>query len=201
MRQVATHMYVKELLDGAYETKEGWDPNVLHCARGDVTRCNVIGTLIRQDSQYTLDDGTGQIGMRAYDEIPGLDTESGTIVQVIARPREYQGSVFLVAEIIRPTSIEWAQVRKLELGEPLQFDSSSVDLSSQEDEQPEQEQGMSNNAEVVIGIIARLDTGEGALIEDVISESKLGEKSEQIINQLLLDGEIFEIKPGVVKVL
>lgn len=201
MRQVATHVYVQEILDGVYEQKEGWDPNILHCARGQISRCNIIGTLIRADSQYTLDDGTAQMSLRAYDDIPGLDTESGTLVQVIARPRKYQDSLFLVAEIIRPVSADWAQLRKASLGSPLEFDSSSVDVSSDSQEDSSQNDGMSNNAELVIGVIARLDTGEGATIEEVISESKLGELAEEIINQLLLDGEIFEIKPGVIKVL
>jgi RPA family protein len=199
MRQVATKIYVKELLDGQYEQKEGWDPNILHCARGKVTRCNIIGTLLRTDAQYTLDDGTGQIGLRAYDEIPGLQTEDGTVVQVIARPREYQDTVFLVAEIIKPIDTQWAAVRKAQLGSPQEFDSSHLPKKKVEEEKEEPEK--SNNAEKIIDIISQLDDGSGASIEEVISKANMGELAEDIVNQLLLDGEIFEIKPGILKVL
>jgi RPA family protein len=202
MRQVATHMYVKEVLDGVYEQKDGWDPNILHCARGKISRCNIIGTLLYENNQYSLDDGTAQISLRSYDDIPGLNESGGKLVQVIARPRSYQGSLFLVAEIVREVSADWALVRKAELQGVKSFDASSVSVSAKEsDDSSQKEEGISNNAEKIIGIIARMDSGEGALIEEVISESSLGELGEQIINQLLLDGEIFEIKPGVIKVL
>ena len=102
MRQVATHIYVKEVLDGQYEEREGWDPNLLHCARGAVSRVNILGALIRQSGQLVLDDGTGQLNLRAFDEVPGLQTPDGTVVQVIGRPREYQGTYYLVVEIIKP---------------------------------------------------------------------------------------------------
>lgn len=199
MRQVAKPIYVKELLDGSYENKEGWDPNILHCARGKVSRCNVIGTLIRSNAQYTLDDGTGQISLRAYDDIPGLDVESGTLVQVIARPREYQDSIFLVAEIIKPIGSEWAAVRKAVLGPVQDFDKKQVVPAKKTETQEDDSQ--QNNAEKIIDIISRLDTGDGAAIEDVITNANMGELGEEIVNQLLLDGEIFEIKPGIVKVL
>lgn len=200
MRQVATKIYVKELLDGAYEQKDGWDPNILHCARGDVSRCNIIGTLLRTDAQYTLDDGTGQIGLRAYDDIPGLDTPDGTVVQVIARPREYQDKIFLVAEIIKPIHSQWAAVRKAQLGSVQEFDSSGF-KPVQEESETQENVVETNNAEKVVEIISRLDDGDGAAIDEVIAQANMGELAEDIVNQLLLDGEIFEIKPGILKVL
>ncbi|MFT4250660.1 MAG: hypothetical protein ACMXYD_04840 [Candidatus Woesearchaeota archaeon] len=200
MRQVATQMYVKELLDGVYEMRDGWEPNVLYCSRGEVSRCNIIGTFIRSGSEVLLDDGTGKVSLRSYEEVVGLDTSSGTLVQVIARPRAYQGSVFLVAELIKPVDTAWAAVRKASLGEVLSFDSSSVSVKTVAPvvEASSEEQ---NNAERIVDIISGLDDGGGASIEEVLSASKLGELGEEIINQLLLDGEIFEIKPGVLKVL
>lgn len=200
MRQVAVQVYVKELLDGVYEEREGWEPNVLLCARGSVSRVNVLGVLLRESGRMVLDDGSGQVGVRVFDEVPGLDTPSGSVVQVIGRPRVYNDSLYLVAEIIKPLERVWAQVRKARLGSvqsfskpvPVEQEVASKEVASKE---------VDNKAEHVVSVISGLDDGEGAFVEEVIEESGLGSVAEQILNQLLLDGEVFEIKPGVVKVL
>lgn len=198
MRQVAAFAYIKELLDGVYEQKEGWEPNILHCARGKLSRVNIVGVLLREGSQLLLDDGSGQISIRLFDEIPGADSPTGSVVQVIGRPREYQDSLYVVAEIIKPLSAEWVEVRKTQLGSVQDFEKPEIvkKPSSEQKAQP-----VDNKAEHLISIITGLDEGEGAFVEDVLEESELGEVAEQILNQLLLDGEVFEVKPGIVKVL
>ncbi len=197
MRQVAVPIYVKELLEGGYEEKEGWEPNILVCARGRLSRINSIGTLLRVNNQLVLDDGTGVISLRTYDTIPGMNIPSGSIVQVIGRPRKYQEELFVVAEIIREIHPLWALLRKRALGEIKSF---SYTAPVQEEEVQEEE-FMDNKAEHIISVINSLDSGDGAGVDLVIERSGLGEIAEDIIDQLLLDGEIFEIKPGIVKVL
>lgn len=49
-------------------------------------------------------------------------------------------------------------------------------------------------------LIKELDTGEGVLIEEVIEKSVL-ENTEQVVEKMLENGEIFQIAPGKVKVL
>ena len=57
-----------------------------------------------------------------------------------------------------------------------------------------------NPNEEIYLLIKKLDSGDGASIEDVVSESK-NKESEGIIEKLLQNGDIFEIRPGRVKVL
>ena len=52
-------------------------------------------------------------------------------------------------------------------------------------------------AENVIKIIKECDDGEGADYEEVLEKVK----NEKLINSLMEEGEIFEIKPGKLKVL
>lgn len=199
MRQVAKHVYIKEIIEGTYEEKEGWEPNILHTGRGTVSRVNLIGTVIEMGGQKALDDGTGQITLRAFDEVPGLkDARSGQVSLVIGRPRKYQDSLYLIPEVVRKVDPKWAQIRKHELGVPCE--PSFVNISPKTDE-PSEKPVFDNNAEHVIAIIAGLDEGDGAPMDQIIEESELGEQAESIVEQLLLDGEIFEIRPGVVKVL
>lgn len=197
MRQVAHHIWIKELLDGTYEEKEGWEPNILHTARGAVSRVNVLGTMITISSRMMLDDGTGQVPLRAYDEVPGLaKAQTGTFVCIIGRPRKYGDGLYLVPEVVREIDPRWALVRKKELGEPQVHVRAPTPQPA-----PAVEEPIANDAERIITIITGLDKGEGADVESIIGESGIGDAAEAIINQLLMDGEIFEIKPGVVKVL
>lgn len=189
-RQVAVKLFVSELLSGRYEQKEGWEPNILHCARGEVSRVNILGTLVRVGSDVSLDDGTGRILLRSYEEYPGSSISDGSVVQVIGRPREYAGSLFVVPEIVSSVDVMWAQVRKVELGSVLAQPEpvlEPVELVSESD----------NLAEKIVDVISELDDGSGVLIDDVLERIN----REDVISQLLLDGEIFEIKPGVLKVL
>lgn len=57
-----------------------------------------------------------------------------------------------------------------------------------------------NPFDKIIRIIGELDEGRGADYEGVIEKANL-DKTEEIINNLLLEGEIFEISPGKLKVL
>ena len=49
-------------------------------------------------------------------------------------------------------------------------------------------------------LIKELDTGDGVLIEEVISKSPLND-TEQLIEKMLENGDIFQNLPGKVKVL
>ena len=57
-----------------------------------------------------------------------------------------------------------------------------------------------NPVEKIYGLIKNLDKGNGVAIEDVITDSKI-ENAEEIIDMLIMEGEVFEIKPGILKVL
>jgi uncharacterized protein len=70
------------------------------------------------------------------------------------------------------------------------------------EESPAEQTAKKNPIELVLSLIRKFDTGNGADIEAAISESKLDRaKADAIINNLLMDGEIFEIKPGKLKVM
>ena len=59
-----------------------------------------------------------------------------------------------------------------------------------------------NPFDIIIATITKLDTGDGADIDEVISSSGIDEsQAENIINNLLMDGEAFEIRPGRLKLL
>lgn len=197
MRQVAYHIWIKELIEGDYQEQEGWEPNLLHTGRGTVSRVNLIGTFLQMQGGSFLDDGTGQIQLRSFEETPGLtDAKQGDVVLVIGRPRLYQETLFIIPEVVRGVDKKWALVRKNELGDIKQYEKKPPKVE-QVPPQPISE----NLAEKIVDIIAELDSGDGADIDAIVEKSGLGERAEEIVQQLLLDGEIFEIRPGILKVL
>ena len=55
-------------------------------------------------------------------------------------------------------------------------------------------------SELIFELIKKNDSGEGVLTEEIISKSNVAD-AERIIKQLLEEGDIFEVRPGKLKVL
>ena len=173
---------------------------------------------------FILDDGTGRIGARIFEDSELLKKFNiGNIVQVIGRIREYGTERYLIPEIIKKVgNPKWIDVRKKEIemiryvwnkkqgqpGSEMTEKKSASDLqASNEDVQEDIKEGVVDtrtesvdSSEMIISIIRELDNGGGADIDEVIK--KCGLKSgEELINSLLLEVDILEIKPGKLKVL
>jgi RPA family protein len=57
-----------------------------------------------------------------------------------------------------------------------------------------------NNKDVVLGLIEKLDTGQGCDYSELLEASKLPEETiDSVVNELLSDGVCFEPKPGKIK--
>lgn len=75
--------------------------------------------------------------------------------------------------------------------------------AAEEEVVPEQPAQTGTNVfDTVLNTIKEIDTGDGADMEKIIENSGLDEKDvENVINNLLMDGEAFEIRPGRLKLL
>ena len=74
-RQAAVKLWIADLLSGQYVKEEGWTPNYVLTAGGrKASRVNLIGAVVSiptADASYRnimLDDGTGNIGVRSFDD-------------------------------------------------------------------------------------------------------------------------------------
>lgn len=75
-------------------------------------------------------------------------------------------------------------------------------VDEEQDNEPPKAKDTKNPFDAIMEIIKNLDKGEGADVDVVIKESGLAsEKAENIINNLLMDGEAFEMRPGKIKLL
>ncbi len=170
---------------------------------GSISRVNVIATVVyksEQQSTYAsavVDDGTGKILLRSFENKDVFSkADVGDLVLVIGKAREFNNERYLIPEILKKiNNVEWTNVRKLELK-----NFNVVEDKNIKTEGKSLVEDAANANEEIYLLIRKLDTGEGALIDDVIRNSNNSE-AENIINKLLKNGDIFEIKPGKLKVL
>lgn len=206
-RQIAYKTKIRDILEGKYIKEEGWQPNYIITKDGrEISRINVIGIVISTDFQSAvIDDGSGIITIRSFNEDQSIkNLNVGNILLVIGRPREFQDQKYIMPEIIKQIENEkWIKLRKMEL---------EMGKSDKEDkkikkipeiiEEPEIIKVVKEetNSEKVYNLIKKLDKGEGIEFDKVITKSSIKE-AEEIIKNLLKEGEVFQNKPGKLKVL
>ncbi len=199
-RETAYKLSIKQIQESKYTYQEGWNPNYLLIGSTKISRVNVIALVVsKEDNLVKIDDGTGNVELRMFDEKQrNQSIEIGSPVLVIARPREFNESKYLVPEIIKKLdSKKWLELRAKEL--------EKIDYGKQiEEEKPvEVEENKPKETSEPIAIVDKikeLDEGDGVPIEDLLSSLEM-ENADKYIDSLLNEGEIYEIKSGRLKVL
>jgi len=223
-RLTAIKSAIKEINNGDYYKLEGWDPNYILSPYGrQLSRVNVIGVLTQKNMTedmelqgINVDDGTGSVMLRTFESMSifsGL--EVGDVIQIIGKPREFNQTRYIVPEIITKVSKDWLILRKLELerdlGADFQNTPSKINITQppQREETPtptvdnttkNEDTSATNVFDRIMSHIKENDAGDGIDIED-IKESINIPGCEEKIQELLKLGEIFEVRPGRVKVL
>lgn len=155
----------------------------------------------------------------------------GDVCLVIGRPREYGGEIYIVPEIVRPMeNPAWLTLRKMELV-ALDSDRTRVaNLQASAPEAVEQakhieqpipqtqdermsmqvtpatvEQSSTNTPRIfgeadVLHLLRDMDDGSGVPADDLIAKCNNGQ-AEEIVQRLLQKGDVFEIRPGQIKIL
>lgn len=215
-RQTAFKIKIKDILDGKYVKEEGWTPNyVITPKNKKVSRVNLMGVVVSRNddegarfSSVILDDGSGRISVRSFDERSDLKKyEIGEIITVIGRPREYGEERYVGVELSKKVGKDLIALRNAEVslfeknGYLFMEDAPSFENKEAKEEVigEDQEEEVKNGVDELIGLVKSLDKGMGADVEEIVSRS--GPGSDQKIQRMLENGEIFEISPGKIKVL
>jgi RPA family protein len=135
-RQVAKLTNTRELNTGKYFQREGFEPNFLLTPEGKrLSRARLVATVvdrfINDDETYgslTLDDGEDTVQIKFFNELELMDGfETGDIIEVVGKVREYQGQVYVDGEILnhrepeaellhslrqKKTREEWSQIHE-----------------------------------------------------------------------------------------
>ena len=208
-RQIAYKVRVKDILNGEYIREEGWQPNYVLFPNGQkISRVNIIGTIVATSNEnnyqsFLLDDGSGKVSVRFFQGSDVVhNTSIGDIVLLIGRIREYGNERYIVPETIKKvTNKMWIQVRKLELKQQRLFPQKKAEVTTPEIKKVVIESDLEKGpTQKIYDLIKRLDNGDGVDIDNILQQ--INEKNvEDIINNLLERGEIFEIRRGRLKVL
>lgn len=172
----------------------------------------VVGLSQAGTNEATIDDGTGKILARSFDNpIFFRELQLGDVIRIIGRVRTFNEQVYLIPEIMKKiTNRKFILLHKLLLEKEIQVPKISLGIEEIGVENISQE--IVEDAPVdaddtippspfdtIITQIKKLDQGDGAPMEKILQEQ--GEESEKLIQHLLEMGEIFEIRPGRVKLL
>jgi len=197
-RQIAYKLKINQILGGTYHQQEGWNPNYLLTQNNQkVSRVNLIAVVVSQTQDQTtnlvLDDGSGQITARIFDLPKNPLPKIGDTIIIIAKIREYNNQKYLMPEIIKTIKDQkWIEVRKLEL--------KNIEAPKKPEEKEEEKEISLAPYENILDLIKKLDQGQGADVDQIIKQSTLSD-CEKLIEELLKEGDIFEISPGKVKIL
>ena len=223
-RQTAIKADIATLLEGQYHIQQGDDPNFLLARGKKISRVNLMGVIVSKEeiagspASLMLDDSTGRIAVRAFENLLSLNSALvGDIILLIGRPREYNSEIFVVPEIIKKLDDSlWVTVRKHELAQEHLIKHEKAQTLKNENvhsaiplimktehvkEMPDQQKPRRlAPADILIELVKRLDKGDGAAFEDLLSSSS-ETNTERIIDGLLKTGDLFEVRPGRLKVL
>jgi len=221
-RQTAYKIWIGDLIISKFEKLGGDMPlNYVDFKGKKVSRVNVIASVIAkmENDEHTyleiaLDDGTGNVKLKTWREDSEIlrEISVGDLVLVIGKPREFGNEIYVVPEIVKVLNdLNWLEVRKLELkkenGEYVKEEIRAREEPIVEEQSVVEEEVVpvepSESARArIINIIEINSSEEGAEMEIVISKSGLSEgECNEIINELLKEGEVYSPKPGKVKLI
>jgi RPA family protein len=207
-RQIAYKIRIGEIKEGDYVKESGWLPNYILLSGRKVSRVNLVGIVVAVNptgTEFMLEDKSGRITIRTFEEKDyGLNI--GDIVLIVGRPREFNNERYVVPEIVRILDRNWLRLRELELCLFEKEQNFKEESRNKHKKEVEKEEKIKVQEEIVKSVIdpdyvmkqiKLLDNGDGADYEELLA--KIGD--EKIIKMLLEEGEIFEIKPGKIKIL
>jgi len=235
-RYVAKKVRIADITNGKYfpgsrEGEDGYKASYVVTPYGEkISRANVVATItekfVSEENNYatiTVDDGTDAIRAKAFGEDVKLfgSFESGNLVIVVGKVKEYQGEVYINAEVIRVVETNYQTLRRLEILEELNKRKALVENLRKmqrhfsEEDLKEYAKRMGIDEEVldvvlekkeldykpkVLEIIDGLDDGNGVEIAKLFDILKLPDiVVERTIDELIADGSIYEPLPGKFK--
>lgn len=227
-RWIAYKLNVNDVANGKY-TDDGFiEHGNLQVNRVRILG-TIVQKFVSDDDKYgffILDDGTETIRIRSFQDTVDLikSAEIGEMVDVFGRIRKYEDEIYVIPEIVKKIEDPnfWI-LRKIELKkqeeklgirkEEKKQEAKSGEVDVEEDvieeviDKPSPKEQTTLGESVsprkkVIDSIAEFDEGEGVEVDHLIEKCGLETGIvENVLTDLMNEGEIFEPRAGKVKIL
>mgnify|MGYP001602342529 CR=1 FL=1 len=230
-RYPAVKIHIREIELGQYIEEKEQNMNYLLTLNYEkLFRVNIISTIVHKELRGTMtdilvDDGTGKIILHFFEENKAVfGLEVGDVVLTIGKIRKYNQEKYIFPELIKKINPLWLKTRSNELKRHLSAEIAVAPMQntiqnikqkiilpvSDQQKQPETneeeiiEEEIDNNpllpVQKLSRLIAELDKGEGVFIEEIIERSPL-DKTEELLEKMLENGDIFQNLLGKVRIL
>lgn len=220
-RNTAYKVWIADLVSSKYfRGQEKFDSGYIDIKGNKISRVNIVGGIIDKFSgnnyvSVSLDDGSGVLRLKSWNEGTNLflDVNIGDLVLIVGKIKEYNNNIYVAPEFLRKLDNPlWLKVRKLELvkiyGEAQRIDFISDNTQDEVEGKDEDEfhvleekvEGNTNSREFILSLIEKLDFGDGADLHEITKKSGF-EEAGKIVEELLRDGEIFELHKGKLRVI
>lgn len=195
-RQTAYRLNIGDLNTGEFVKGTGeWEASYLKIQNKQVSRINIIGTIVdmfkSEDNSYftaMIDDGTGNMRIRGWKEEIDLfnDLAIGDLVLLVGKIKDYTGSVYITPEIVRKlNNKKWLELRQLEIRQ-----NGTITIS------------MDDPKNSVITKLKELDNSNGIEISELANQLGLKEEElEKEVEDLIKEGEVYQVRPGFLKLI
>ncbi len=209
-RNVAVKSAIKEIILSTFVLENEQNPNHLLTEEGQkIFRINVIATIISKEKQGSItnlliDDGTDKIIARSFEDNETINClKIGDVISIIGKVRVYNQEKYISPEIIKPVHPLWLKIRSLELKTKIEkyhfkTDGCLQDLKAKSAAEVQEDSLLP--IQKLSKIIEELDQGDGVPIELILDKSPL-ENTDQLIEKMLRTGDLFQNKPGKIKIL
>jgi len=237
-RMVAKRVLIWEIENGRFfhGDAENMKPNYVITPFGErVSRVNVFGVVTFKFESgtgnylsFVLDDGTGAIRVKCFgDAVEEFrEIEEGDAVIAIGKLKEYEGEVYVNAEVLRKMDPNYEILRKLEMimkirekrrmveevkemiekmseEELLEFARTKYGLDSEQLQVIRESLNLGMETDYkgkILDIIEQLDKGDGVEVGKIFEVANLPESViESVIDELLSSGVLYEPLPGKFK--
>ncbi|MFQ5800690.1 MAG: OB-fold nucleic acid binding domain-containing protein [Candidatus Hydrothermarchaeales archaeon] len=194
-------LFIRDITDRPLNSEEGRRPYVNYNGL-EVSTVRVMGAVVsRYDSEgftiLTIDDSTETVSVRTFGEDVERvrDIGVGDTVDVIGTLREYEGETYIMPRsLCRVEDPNWEVVRNLEL----LIRAKKTGVGVAEGRGVDVEEVVEEDLKpIVLRLIEKLDSGDGADYKTLLKESSLEDAQlDQALNDLLSDSDIYEPKIG-----
>lgn len=215
-RQTAYKLKISNILSGNIISSNNL--NFLEIDNKKISRVSIIANIIdkfisegeKKYAALTIDDASGQIRIKAFgDDIEKIKmVEIGEIILVIGNPRFFNNEIYILPEIIKPVDSRWLVVRKLELEKNKPEIRSSNNMQQKievekidlDKKQQITQKDTNLPRKQIIDMLKKNE--EGVDIDKIIMSMHAPvEEINSIITKMLEDAEVYEPKPGRIRLL